>query len=149
MSKAPAVVGKLVDWVCPLTYALPAVSTAIPVLRSSELPPRYVPYSRPLPVAFSFATKTSLEPFAIVSKAPAVVGKLADKEDPVTWARPAASTAIAVPRSLELPPRYVPYSKALPVAFSFATKTSFEPFQVVSKAPGVVGKSAELVDPVT
>jgi len=41
------------------------------------------------------------------------------------------------------------YSKEEPVGSSLDTKASNGPFNVVSKAPGVVGKSEEKVDPVT
>ena len=39
--------------------------------------------------------------------------------------------------------------RAEPAEFSLVTKTSNAPLAVVSKAPGVVGKSADLVEPIT
>jgi hypothetical protein len=53
------------------------------------------------------------------------------------------------PKSCPIPPRYVEYARAAPLASSFVTKASFSPLKVVSKAPTVVGKSAESVLPVT
>jgi hypothetical protein len=47
------------------------------------------------------------------------------------------------------PPRNVEYTSFEPVAFNFVTNTSKSPFAVVSNAPGVVGKSSELVLPIT
>jgi hypothetical protein len=42
VSKAPGVVGKLVERVSPATYVPPAASSAIPLPASSFEPPRYV-----------------------------------------------------------------------------------------------------------
>src|SRR5262245_65136194 len=50
---APAVVGKFVENVPPVTCALPAASTAIPRPTSEPLPPRYVPYRSVAPVGRS------------------------------------------------------------------------------------------------
>ena len=57
------------------------------------------------PAAFSLVTKTSKAPFAVVSNAPAVVGKSAELVEPVTYALPPASTATRVPNSTAAPPR--------------------------------------------
>src|SRR5881396_2428053 len=62
-----------------------------------------------------------------------------------------ASKAIAFPQSLAVPPRNVEYRSSAPVGLSSETKTSFRappPLNVVSNAPGVVGKSDEFVQPV-
>src|SRR3954452_17246671 len=93
VSYAPGVVGKPVPAV-PVTYALPAASTAIPLLTSPPAPPRNVLKSRAVPVGFNRVTNTSLLPLWLVSKAPAVVGKAAPA-DPVTYARPFASIAMS------------------------------------------------------
>ena len=67
---------------------------------------------------------------------------------------PAASMARASPKSLFDPPRNVEYTSAEPVAFSLVTKTSNKVSKapglwIGSKAPGAVGKSADLVEPAT
>ena len=41
-SNAPPVVGKFDDFVCPVTYALPAASIAMPLPKSRLLPPTNV-----------------------------------------------------------------------------------------------------------
>src|ERR1700736_2619184 len=56
---APNVVGKLGDLVVPVTYALPALSAAMPFVRSSLLPPRYVEYTNVDPAGLILATKES------------------------------------------------------------------------------------------
>ena len=67
---------------------------------------------------------------------------------PASHALPAGSSTIAPAESVPLPPIRVEYTSAEPAALSFVTKPSL-PFGVVSKAPGVVGKSAEDVEPET
>ena len=57
----------------------------------------------------------------------------------------AIPNAISVP----VPPRYVEYNNAVPAAFRLATKALGDPFSEVCHAPTDVGKSAEVVDPVT
>src|SRR6266508_2693174 len=67
------------------------------------------------------------------------------------YAFPDASKATAFPQSLAVPPRNVEYRSSAPVGLSFETKASFRappPLNVVSNAPGVVGKSEEFVHPV-
>ena len=59
------------------------VSTAMPMPLSSLLPPRYVEYTSPDPVASSFVTKASIEALAVCT-APGVVGKLVESVRPVT-----------------------------------------------------------------
>src|SRR6266511_2255751 len=85
--------GKFVEPVLPVTYAEPRESTAIAKPWSLLLPPRYVEYTRAVPVAFSLLTNTSWSPLALVS-APTGVGKFVELVEPVTYALPAASTAI-------------------------------------------------------
>ena len=46
---------------------------------------------------------------------------------PTTYASPEASIAMETPKSVLPPPRYVEYTKAVPVAFNFVTKTSLYP----------------------
>ena len=62
---------------------------------------------------------------------------------PITKALPVPSNAIPLPSSQLAPPRNVEYSNALPVAFSLAAKPSVSPSKLVSKAPGVVGKTLD------
>ena len=76
----------------------------MPTPESSTAPPRYVEYSM-RPVASSFATKAFSLPVSEVANAPAVIGKSADPVDPAKYAFPDASTAIALPKSLPLPPK--------------------------------------------
>jgi len=94
-------------------------------------------------------SETSKPPFAVVSSAPGVVGKSAPLVKPATYALPAGSTATRWPLSTIAPPMQVEYVSAEPVVFSFVTKTSYCPRFVRLKAPAVVGKSAEIVSPVT
>src|SRR3954470_22288525 len=110
-SNAPPVVGKFEDFVVPVTYALPAASTASRRASSRLLPPTNVEYTSPEPAALSLVTKTSLkfEVAPVRSKAPVVVGKSGDCVVPATNAFPAALTAIPVPISWLLPPRKVVY----------------------------------------
>jgi hypothetical protein len=100
-------------------------------------------------VVFTFATKTSTLPALAVCTAPVVVGKFVDSVNPAMYAAPEPSTAMLWPESVLVPPRYVAYAKAEPAAFSFATKESLFAAYVVCAAPVVVGKSVELVYPVT
>src|SRR5207244_12697707 len=51
--------------------------------------------------------------------------------------------------SPQKPHKNVEYTRAMPAAFNLVTKTSPAPLCVVSKAPGVVGKSVDKVSPVT
>ena len=62
---------------------------------------------------------------------------------------PAASSARPPPVSMSAPPSSVENTRPDPAAFSFVIVTSKPPFGVVSYAPGVVGKSAELLKPST
>jgi hypothetical protein len=70
-----------------------------------------VEYMRAEPLGFSFVTNVSYcEVLRVVSNAPGVVGKSPPLVRPVTYALPAASTAIAHAASAEGEPRYVEYS---------------------------------------
>jgi hypothetical protein len=86
----------------------------------------------------------------IVGFSAATVGKFADRVSPVMYDCPAPSTAIAVPMSSLLPPRYVEYVRAEPAGSKRVTKAS-----LVDAAPSVawngltVGKLVEAVVPVT
>src|SRR5262245_28332597 len=97
--------------------------------------------------------KASDRPPQLSAKAPEVVGKFLERVNPVTYARPAASSAIAVPQSSPLPPRNVEYRRLAPDGSSLTTKASplpaMVPLKVWSNAPGVVGKVGEFVSPVT
>src|ERR1044072_9048241 len=92
------------------------------------------------PVGLSLVMKASPPPPFVVWKA-FVTGKSLMYVLPVTYALPAASTAMLLPRSLSmgspvLPPRYVRYERLVPEASSLATKASLEPRRIVWKAPG-------------
>ena len=68
--------------------------------------------------------------------------------EPVIYALPCASTAIADTRSSAEPPRYVQYTSALPAGLSLATKTSLPPpFELCAGL--VTGKLVESVNPAT
>jgi hypothetical protein len=105
--KAPGVVGKLVELVVPVTYALPDEFTVIPNPWSELLPPRYVEYPNPVPVAVNFVTYASELKPDIVWNVPGVVGKFLELVAPVTYAFLDASTAILLLVSKSSPPRYV------------------------------------------
>src|SRR5947209_1818208 len=100
-----------------------------------------------LPAGPSFATNASLvpPPYAL----PVVVGKFVDDVVPVTYAVPSTHTAMALPTSLPLPPRYVEYTSGAPETSSFDTNPSSPPDAVVCTAANVVGKFVEAVRPVT
>ena len=93
VSNAPGVAGKSLDVVVPATEMLPIGSTAKDDPVSFELPPRNVDHSKVPPPAAIFVMKTSLPPFAVVSKAPEIVGKSVEDVPPVTKTLPAESTA--------------------------------------------------------
>jgi hypothetical protein len=73
------VCGKLLDVVLPLVTAFPRESTAIPKAWSSPEPPRYVEYTKPVPVEFNLVANESrfeltLPPWKVFWYAFAVVG---------------------------------------------------------------------------
>ena len=72
--------------------------------KSLLLPPRYVEYTSAEPAALSLVTKTSGLPLFEPWKGLAV-GKSLERVYPVTYALPAASTAMPKPSSMSLPPR--------------------------------------------
>src|SRR6516165_10292186 len=77
--------------VAPVTYALPAESTAIPLGSAAPVPaPKYVEYTR-APDGLSLLTNPP--ELLSVEDAPEVVGKSVDVVLPVTYALPAESTA--------------------------------------------------------
>src|SRR3989339_1272850 len=122
---------------------------------SLPLPPKNVLYKSAEPVELSFVTKASawLKPPYINdwSYAPAVVGKSVELVNPITYALPLPSMAMASPQSFQpLPPKNVLYKSAVPVELSFVTKPSVSPpLNDWSYAPAVVGKSVDTVCPVT
>ena len=67
---------------------------------------------------------------------------------PASQALPAGSSTMPPSASPCVPPITVEYTAAEPAGLSFVTKPSL-PSGVVSKAPGVVGKSVEPVPPAT
>src|SRR5688572_9554002 len=96
------------------------------------------------PVGERRVTKASPMPLWLVSKAPGVVGKSAERVHPTTVAAPCASRAMAPIVSEVAPPRNVDQVRLEPVGDSRRTNKSPElapPLKLVSKAPGVVGKS--------
>src|SRR2546428_9931984 len=149
--KAPEVTGKSAELVQPVTYALPARSSATALLdenpaASKPPPPRYVEYSSAEPVASSLATKASKPP-AFAGWAAAAVGKFSDAVMPETTVFPAASTPMPHASSSSLPPRNVEKTIA-PVGPSLVTNASKAPPPYVGcKAPSVVGKVVEDVKP--
>src|SRR3954454_17000556 len=122
---------------------------ANPLAPSKSLPPRYVEYTSADPAGFNLVNVTSNPPFAVVSNAPAVVGKSRDLENPSAYALPPPSTAMFDPSSTVVPPRYVEYANAEPVAFSLVMNMSPSPRCTRLNAPAVVGKSIEFVSPTT
>src|SRR4029453_13055821 len=82
--------------------------------------------------------------------APAVTGKFAEAVDPVTYAAPVPSVAMALPTSSPAPPRSVMYSTACSNISNLATNASRLPPGVGDgcRAP-IVGKFVENVPPVT
>src|SRR5882724_2245281 len=89
--KAPEVVGKLLVFVVPATYAFPA-KTAMPFPWLNPVPPKYVTYTSPLPAGLSLATKASWhgvvlggvpQVFRVVWNASAVA-KFVEEVKPVT-----------------------------------------------------------------
>src|SRR5438445_5957264 len=97
----------------------------------------------------SFTTNASHGPFRLVSKAPGVTGKSEEFVYPVRTTVPFASKARPKPRSEPDPPRNVEYTSALPSAVNLVKNESLDPFRLVSRAPGVTGKSGEFVSAVT
>src|SRR4051812_40230412 len=114
--------GKSLDEVDPVTYARPAPSIAIALPTSKPPPPNRVEYSTPVAFWLNLVTKASPLPLGVVSRAPAVVGKLLELASPVTYALPVESTAIPRAWSCEaLPPRNVEYTSSDPLGLSFVT----------------------------
>src|SRR5436190_22608024 len=58
-------------------------------------------------------------------------GAAAHAVEPVMYAAPVPSTAIALPTSVPAPPRYVEYTSAVPAAFSWVTNASRPPASTV------------------
>ena len=101
-----------------------------------------------------FAMKASLAPPAFIPCRGEAVGKLVDAVYPVMYALLDESSAIGLVEvtvlaelSLPLPPRYVEYRNAEPVALSFATKASLPP-PLVAWIGLTVGKFGDAVKPV-
>jgi len=113
------------------------------------LPPKKVENTKAEPDGLIFVTNASELPCITVLKEPGVVGKFAEAVPPPIMALPARSIARPLAPSISSPPRNVEYRRVEPVAFTFVTKMSNAPPMVVLKAPGVVGKSTDRVDPKT
>src|SRR5215813_1443353 len=117
---------------------------------STTLPPRYVEYTIAEAVGLIFVTKASKSPLLVRSNALALVGKSVDPVDPVTYALPAASTVIAMPSSIDVPPRNVEYTRP-PVGLSLATKASVASnvltWRFRPNTPRVIGKFDDVVCP--
>jgi hypothetical protein len=75
----------------------------MPPLKSSSVPPKYVEYTSPVPLAFRLLTNTLLAPKracgAVRWKAPTVMGKSTESVLPVRYTLPAASSATPVAMS--------------------------------------------------
>ena len=87
-------------------------------------------------------------PLNVVSGAPAVVGKSGELVPPVSQALPAASSTTELNESKSDPPTSVENTSAEPAALNLVRKAS-PLLNVVSYAPGVVGKFADDVLPAT
>src|SRR3990172_3840416 len=146
-SKAPGVVGKLDEDVCPTRNRDPSAVRSRDHDSSPETPPRNVPNRIASPAGLSFTTKASVPPATRVWNASGVDGKSEEPVKPATYAAPVSSRAIASPASKKRPPRYVEYTRSDPAGLIFAANASHPPWFDRSKAPGVVGKSAEKVSP--
>ena len=95
------------------------------------------------------AANPSVPPRLFACTAAAVVGKSDDAVSPARYALPDASTATAVPLSALDPPSNVEYTSAVPNGFNLSAKASLPPASTVRKAPAVVGKSIDAVEPAT
>src|SRR5688572_17619816 len=102
------------------------VSTATPVAKSQPLPPRYVEKTYDGADGFSFVTNP-LEQFSVALSADWIaltVGKFGDVVSPTTTMLPLSSTAMPLPSSTALPPRYVENNNPEPVGFNLETNAS-------------------------
>ena len=133
---------------------MPAASIAKSSPKSLFEPPTNVEKTSAEPAGLSLVANRSKRssnapPLCVVSNAPGVVGKPAERVEPPTNALPAASTATSSGSSLSSPPSRVEYTSAEPVALSLVTNASNPPLAVRSNAPAVVGKLPDTVWPVT
>src|SRR5581483_6716923 len=119
--------------------------------KSSPLPPRNVEARIEPRPGFSFATKASVLPANVLSADPAPSpGKSEEVVPPATYTLPWPSRAMAKAASALLPPRNVEARIELRPGFSFATKPSEPPANVLSADPAPTpGKSEEVVPPAT
>src|ERR1051325_11576339 len=102
--------GKSAEVVSPATTALPSPATAIASPESRPVPPRYVEYASAPSFNVILVTKASVpNPSADpgFDCAALRIGKSRDPVMPVTYALDDLSTAIASPKSSDVPPRYV------------------------------------------
>src|SRR5205823_6049573 len=118
------------------TDAEPRGPRTIPLAKSLSLPPTNVPYVSVAPSAVSLATKASrkMKLLIVVSNAPGVTGKSLHGVDPAIYAAPDRSSAQS---SAGCPDEK-------------ASDDSSRPASLIrrSNAPGLVGKSADIVSPV-
>src|SRR5579883_105186 len=121
-NSAPGVVGKSAPPPRPVTYTLPAPSTAIAVAAFAPEPPTSTDHST-APLGEYFVTKTELVPDGPIRGA--VEGKSADEVVPVTYTLPCRSVASATAWSASDPPRYVAHC-VVPSGDSLATNASVE-----------------------
>src|ERR1700693_500652 len=120
---------------------------ALPV--SEDPPPRNLEKTSVAPFADSLVTNASCGPSS-PGAAAIVFGKLADVVEPVTYASPAASTAMPRPLSLPPPPRYVEYTSDAPDAENLVTNAFCAEVPPSAPCSGLcTGKSADLASPVT
>jgi hypothetical protein len=151
VEKAPGLVGKSLDDVEPVAAMLSVASIVRARTSSPRDPPTNVDHSRELPVGSKRVRNASQKPPTVVSSVPVVVRKVAVVVNPPTIAFP-ASVAATAKASVPLadPSRNVQYSRSSPCALRRITKAAtLRPFFTVSQAPGVAGKSGELVIPAT
>ena len=90
---------------CDVRVTVSSTAMAAPKSPATSLPGSSVEYTRREPLALSLATQASSLACASGLNAPGVVGKSGDALPPLTYARPASSTAIESPASAPLPPR--------------------------------------------
>ncbi|MCA1814544.1 MAG: hypothetical protein LC624_11450 [Halobacteriales archaeon] len=71
---------------------------------STSAPPKYVPYTRPVPAGLTLATKPSQEPPPCMACMAFAVGRSVDCVYPAKRTLPALSTPMPPRRSADVPP---------------------------------------------
>src|SRR6478609_9938059 len=101
--KAPELVSRLKEVVAPAMLAFPLASAVIARPESAP-PPQRIEYTAPSPPGFNFVTKAVDDPPAGKPCDGPTTGKSADAVTPVTYVKPALSTAIPLAASKPEPP---------------------------------------------